>query len=81
MTQFVTATSDRENKKPSPFSMNATKAYNPNCLCSRQLLHKVAGLQISLSELKMLRVFTGKIKRGESTCQIEYIDLNNMEGE
>lgn len=60
--------------------MNATEAYNPNCLCSRQPLLKVAGLQISLSDLKMLRVFTGKIKRGESTCQIEYIDLNNMEG-
>ena len=66
--------------------MNTTKAYNPNCLCSRQPLSrltllKVAGLQITLSDLKMLRVFTGKIKRGESTCQIEYIDLNNMEGE
>ena len=56
MTKFVTATSDRENKKTAAIfydglHMNATKAYNPNCLCSRQpltrlTLLKVAGLQI-----------------------------------
>ena len=61
--------------------MSETKAYHPNWLCSRQPY--VVSLNITesglLSDLKMLRVFTIKIKLGESTCQ--YIKLNNMEGE
>ena len=46
---------------------------------SRLIFLKVICLQTLLSDLKMIRGFTGKIKWGKSKCQ--YINLNNMAGD
>ena len=46
---------------------------------SRLTFLEVVCLQTSLGDLKMIRVFTRKIKWGKNTCQ--YINLKNMAGD